>query len=280
MAAVVIGMTTAVLWLAAHGATAACERAAPSVERAIAEKARALRGVERCEHRHTLRADGDGDGAKDLLVLFGVEPRDGGTGPLYVLAVFPSDKRRPPAMTQIGTRGAWLAEDMRVEAGRILVQTKEYAREDPKCCPSKPGRLVFKLEHGALVDETSLWTVPPAPPGHPDVEPDPGLTKQDINAVVHAHLDAVKSCYEAELAKQANLSGELELAWTIAKDGHVERASVARSTLGNDDVSSCIVAEVRRWVFPQAEQATRVGRYPFVLKGNEPSRQGVPRNLE
>jgi hypothetical protein len=260
---------TVVLWLAASAAATTCKPADAALERAIAQKARELRGIESCEHRHTLRADCDGDGVDDQLVLFAVEPRDGGNRARYFLAVLPS-KRKVPALIQAGAPGTRIPEKLSVDAGRILVYGKEYGGDDPPCCPGRPGRLVFKLEPSGLVDETASWTLPGPPAGQEEVAKNPGLSKDEISGVVHLHLDAVKRCYEAELAKHADLEGEVDLTWTIAKDGHVESAAIARSRLGNDVVPSCIVDQVRRWAFSKAERPTTVGWYPFLFRGSAP----------
>jgi hypothetical protein len=102
--------------------------------------------------------------------------------------------------------------------------------------------------------------------GSPDAEG--GLSKEQINRVVRAHAAAVKYCYEKELQRHQGLSGRIDLAWVIRPNGTVDRAHVARSTMGNKEVEGCIERQVHNWQFPKSNAETIVGTYPLLFKGN------------
>ena len=96
---------------------------------------------------------------------------------------------------------------------------------------------------------------------------DGALSKDAINQVVRSHLEAIKFCYEKELVKSPGITGTVEMAWDIEKDGHVARARVARSTINNKNVEDCITIQVASWQFAAAPERSVVARYPFIFKG-------------
>src|SRR5262249_10828878 len=90
------------------------------------------------------------------------------------------------------------------------------------------------------------------------------------NSVVKSNLGGVKTCYETELSK-ASLHGEIDLAWTITKEGRVEAARAVLATFNISRIKACLLDEVAKWVFPTAAEATFVGRYPFIFRrGRDP----------
>ncbi len=101
--------------------------------------------------------------------------------------------------------------------------------------------------------------------GSPDAEG--GLTKEQVNRVVRAHLAALKYCYEKELQRRPQLSGKIELFWVIKPNGTVDRAKVAASTMGSRDVEGCMERQVRNWHFPKSNAPTIVQSFPFLFKG-------------
>lgn len=98
-------------------------------------------------------------------------------------------------------------------------------------------------------------------------EMDGSLSKEQINKVVMAHKSGVKYCYEKELQHKPNLSGNVDVSWTIQPDGTVSKASVKNSSVGDAAVEGCIIRQIKQWQFPKAPAQTIVGRYPFIFKG-------------
>jgi len=94
-----------------------------------------------------------------------------------------------------------------------------------------------------------------------------GLTAEEVGKVVKKHWLEVKYCYEKELQKNPALQGKVAVNWTINPLGEVSEASVRETDLGNSDAESCIVAVVRRMVFPQPRGGGVVNvNYPWIFK--------------
>jgi outer membrane biosynthesis protein TonB len=100
---------------------------------------------------------------------------------------------------------------------------------------------------------------------------DGGLSKVAVAGVVKAHMQNVKKCYEDELPKHPTLSGAVVLAWTVELDGRVVGTRVAKSSINNSGLETCLVDEVAQWIFPKAPQKTYVNEFPFVFKSGGPT---------
>jgi len=74
----------------------------------------------------------------------------------------------------------------------------------------------------------------------------------------------IKSCYEEQLVRDPELSGKIELAWTVGTDGSVADVNVATNTTGNEDLADCVARRVRRMEFPGGEEPVTVS-YPFTF---------------
>jgi hypothetical protein len=144
-------LTLVVILATASSEKPTCKTASGIVESTIEAKARELNADEYCQFRRYLTQDIDGDGVEDLLVIFGVERRDSANDSVYFLAAFPSTKHWHPALVKVGRRGERFPQSVRFESGKIIVETLEYGKADPMCCPTRPARLLFRLEGGVLV---------------------------------------------------------------------------------------------------------------------------------
>jgi TonB family protein len=99
-------------------------------------------------------------------------------------------------------------------------------------------------------------------PGKPAVQG--SLDKEIIRRVVRRHRRELKYCYERRLKEKPDLEGEIELKFTIMPDGTVSATTVAKSTIGDDEVEKCVAKKVKRWVFPKPKGGGIViVRYPF-----------------
>jgi len=83
--------------------------------------------------------------------------------------------------------------------------------------------------------------------------------------VVNAHLHEVQACYEHQLVHDPNLSGKVVAEWVITLSGAVGTTRIKNSTVRATEVSSCIQAAVKRWVFPHPKGGTVTVTYPFVF---------------
>jgi TonB family protein len=94
------------------------------------------------------------------------------------------------------------------------------------------------------------------------------LSAETIRRVVHRHRNEVRHCYEQELSSRPDLEGRVTVSFIISNTGAVMGSEYipSRSTIRNDEVSSCVASAVRRWSFPQPENGGVVSvTYPFLF---------------
>jgi hypothetical protein len=107
---------------------------------------------------------------------------------------------------------------------------------------------------------------------HGDVVPEQLSVQGDLDSelvrrIVRRHLYEVRSCYEHELLKTAQLGGHFELVLDISNTGKVKAAMVRQSTLKNPQLEQCIAAAGLRWDFLKPKDGKPVVvSYPFTLK--------------
>jgi hypothetical protein len=91
--------------------------------------------------------------------------------------------------------------------------------------------------------------------------------KEAINRVVRAHQGGIRFCFERELQRDPKLSGKVVVVWKINLEGRVHFARIESTTLQNQRVESCMLTNIRRWIFPRPQGGICVVNYPFVFKG-------------
>lgn len=96
------------------------------------------------------------------------------------------------------------------------------------------------------------------------VEGASSIDKEPIRRVIRAHLDQVRACYEAGLARDPSLDGRVVIRFTIDRDGTVGESEVTSTTLTDPAVGECIAEAALGWRF-LAGAVIRVS-YPFVLQ--------------
>jgi len=91
-------------------------------------------------------------------------------------------------------------------------------------------------------------------------------SREMIERVVRRHQRGIRFCYERELQDDSELAGRVTAQWTIGLDGSVVSASITENSMGNRDVESCMVAEVRRMRFDQPDGGQCVISFPFTFR--------------
>jgi outer membrane biosynthesis protein TonB len=94
---------------------------------------------------------------------------------------------------------------------------------------------------------------------------DHGLDAGAIQAVVHAHANDVEDCYRKLLAKDPGATGSLKLRVAIAAAGGVAEARVVSSTIADDELSSCVVENAKRWQFPKSDRGLAPVMLPYAF---------------
>jgi hypothetical protein len=100
-----------------------------------------------------------------------------------------------------------------------------------------------------------------------DVTLEGGLDRSVIQATIAKYLSQVRACYESGLRKNAGLMGQVSMAFEINGQGDLNYSKVARSSLGNPDVETCISSKMLTWKFPKPTGGVNVKvAYPFMLR--------------
>lgn len=96
-----------------------------------------------------------------------------------------------------------------------------------------------------------------------------GLDQDIIRRIVRAHVNEVRSCYNAGLREHPELAGRVTIAFMIGANGKVGVSTVQQDTLepADEAVGRCIAKAVKRWMFPKPKDGATVSVvYPFVLE--------------
>ena len=120
----------------------------------------------------------------------------------------------------------------------------------------KGGEAVAKVK-GSVKDSA---------PAEMDGALDPNVVANEIRR----RKGAIIACYERALKRNPNLSGKVELQFTVSAIGKVTGADIGTDTLHDDEVGSCITSIVRTWRFPPPEGGGEVHfSYPFIFQASK-----------
>src|SRR5690606_5556264 len=87
-----------------------------------------------------------------------------------------------------------------------------------------------------------------------------------IRRIVRAHINEVRSCYNAGLTRNPNLDGRVTIQFSIVGNGKVASSVVQENTTKDKQVGDCIAKAVKRWQFPRVGKGgTALVSYPFRL---------------
>lgn len=77
------------------------------------------------------------------------------------------------------------------------------------------------------------------------------LDRDIIYRMVRAHINEVRSCYNAGLSQNSKLAGRVTINFVILGTGKVGSSVLRETTLGDTTVGNCIAKAVKRWTFPK-----------------------------
>ena len=95
---------------------------------------------------------------------------------------------------------------------------------------------------------------------------DPGRGPQDIRAIVVAHRDEARACYDRALKDHPGIEGDLVIQWTIDPKGSVTQVGIdtSRSQITEPSVGACISDIVKRLKFAESAGGFETKAfYPF-----------------
>ena len=89
------------------------------------------------------------------------------------------------------------------------------------------------------------------------------ISEDDVVSVVKRKKGQVRSCYEKQLKGDPELTGVVQVAWTVSSSGGVRDVQVLSNNTGNRDMEGCIKRTIKGWNFPASRSASVDIEYPF-----------------
>ncbi|HEY8088562.1 MAG TPA: AgmX/PglI C-terminal domain-containing protein [Polyangiaceae bacterium] len=123
-----------------------------------------------------------------------------------------------------------------------------------------------KLTQTTTVASTTGSTSAPAKGPHTH---EPGRGIADIKAIVVAHRDEARACYDAATAAHPGIQGDLVMQWTIDPKGAVTQVSAdsSRSQIAEPGVLACVARVIQKIQFAASPGGYETkASYPFNFK--------------
>lgn len=84
------------------------------------------------------------------------------------------------------------------------------------------------------------------------------MDKDAVLKVVQGNLSQIRSCYEAAMAKEPNIAGQVVVKVVISKNGSVTKSQVTQKTISSAELATCTAGRVGTWKFPKSTGAGTV----------------------
>ena len=113
----------------------------------------------------------------------------------------------------------------------------------------------------APASSASAASAPKGPHGR-----EPGRAPEDIRAIIMAHRDEARACYDAALQDHPGIEGDLVIAWTIDPKGNVTQAGAdsSRSQIAEPSAIACISDIIKKIQFAASPGGYETkAYYPF-----------------
>ena len=180
-------------------------------------------------------------------------------------------QRGPGGKNNLGLR--FLEGGMDEEIGRLL---EEQAREANRVAALEPQRRVSKVNNEAatIADPNQIGG------GRGDLKEGPKVTAEHtveleepetkdvpghVRDTVRQYLPQLKYCYDMRLKEKPELTGKVEMAWTI-EAGQVVDVFTVDNLTHDDKLATCIEHKIKHWRFPASAEGDV--NWPFVFKSN------------
>jgi hypothetical protein len=108
---------------------------------------------------------------------------------------------------------------------------------------------------------------------------EPGRSSEDIRAIVVAHRDEARACYDKSLVAHPGIEGDLVIRWTIDPKGAVTQVTndTARSQILEPSVVSCIGEVLTKIQFAPSQRGFETrALYPFNFHPRHASPASAP----
>ena len=90
------------------------------------------------------------------------------------------------------------------------------------------------------------------------------LSRAIVKRAISRRRNQIRACYEAELLRDRDLEGSVQVQMTIGQDGKVSGFHVTKNTTGKDEIPRCLEHKLRDLAFPAFDQCEQVVvNHPF-----------------
>jgi tetratricopeptide (TPR) repeat protein len=146
-----------------------------------------------------------------------------------------------------------------LERGVGVVVAREREGAKPTIVIAAPRKSQLEIVEKAFSEMTSLPFDPVSIPLEKKLE------ASEIQGEVRAHRTKIHACYEETLKRNPKASGSIQLEFTISEDGSVTKVGLGEgTTLREEGLEKCVLAEVRTFKFPAVGKPTTV-KYPIAM---------------
>lgn len=105
----------------------------------------------------------------------------------------------------------------------------------------------------------------------PTVSTEGSLGPDAVTDAVNQRMDEVGACYQQAMERRRteDIAGIVAVTFTVERSGKVSGATVSEESIGDPELSACIVRAVSGWTFPSPPDGdATVVRFPFELRNH------------
>jgi hypothetical protein len=148
-----------------NGIGDACEPRGPwtdeeVIDEFVRKEEKRLDAEENRDGRLAVKVDMNGDGRKDVVVIYMLEGFGGSNRYLSYAALFLAQRRGTVRLTSsriVGGKNIRAIEEvLSSHKGKVVFSTLEYTHPDASCCPSRKGQLALRYSRGRLLIQSPL----------------------------------------------------------------------------------------------------------------------------
>ena len=90
-----------------------------------------------------------------------------------------------------------------------------------------------------------------------------GLSKTQLRTTVSENYPSFGECYEAALATNPDLAGQMRISFTVELDGSVGFAELSENTLASCEFTRCVLERFKAISFPKPDGRAVTAIYPL-----------------
>jgi TonB family protein len=174
------------------------------------------------------------------------------------------------ASTDTGAQPTHEPQRRRTRSGRSATQMAGVGAGVPKVDAPVQGSSISGS--GAAIAIESIGSVSDGGPSSTSDRSSNGTvgqseyrSDQSLLAVVRKYSPGIQFCYDNELKKAPGLGGKLVVSITVTPTGRVSDASIVTDSVRSAGLTSCALAQIQSWKFPEIPEGTVTFQAPFIF---------------